>query len=84
MSSGNVARKASADPARVEPIESSEPGAEALRSLFEAFQEVPDPRRPRGVRHPLASLLALCIVALICGRQNLRQIRRFGRDYPEI
>lgn len=42
MSSGNVATKAPADPARVEPIESSEPGAEALRSLFEALEEVPD------------------------------------------
>jgi len=84
MSSGNVATKAPADPACVEPIESSEPGAEALRSLLEALEEVPDPRCPRGVRHPLASLLALCIVAFICGRQNLKQIRRFGRDYPDI
>lgn len=56
----------------------------ALGSLLAALREIPDPRDPRGVRHPLASLLALCVVAFVCGRQNLKQIRRFGRDNPGV
>lgn len=64
--------------------ESGQESEAALGSLLEALREIPDPRDPRGVRHPLASLLALCIVAFVCGRQNLKQIRRFGRDHPEV
>lgn len=52
---------------------------EAVESLLEALSEIPDPRKPRGVRFPLSSILGLCVVAFVCGRQNLTQVMRFGR-----
>lgn len=48
---------------------------------MEAFERVTDSRMPRGVRYPQASVLALCVVAFLCGRQNLTQVMRFGNDH---
>ncbi len=53
-------------------------------SLLEALGEVADSRKARGVRYPLGPLLGLCVVAFICGRQNLTQVMRFGRAHPEL
>lgn len=53
-------------------------------TLIEAFEKVTDPRHRRGIRHPLSSTLALCVVALLSGRQNLTQIHRFGKAHPEV
>ncbi len=57
---------------------------QAVGSLLEALGEVPDPRKARGVRFPLGSILGLCVVAFVCGRQNLTQVMRFGRSHPEL
>lgn len=57
---------------------------EAVRLLFDALEEIPDSRKARGVRFPQHSILALCVVAFICGRENLTQVMRFGRDHPQI
>ena len=62
----------------------SQEGVQATKSLLEAFGEVTDPRKPRGVRYPLDSLLSLCVVAFVCGRQNLTQVRRFGKAHPDV
>jgi hypothetical protein len=35
--------------------------------LAGCFALVPDPRDPRGVRHSLASILAMCTAAVLCG-----------------
>ncbi len=35
--------------------------------LLECFAAVPDPRDRRGIRHSLASVLALCTAAAVCG-----------------
>lgn len=56
----------------------------SVKSLLEAFGEVADPRKARGIRYPLASVLALCVVAFMCGRQNLTQVMRFGRAHPQL
>lgn len=53
-------------------------------TLIEAFNKVADPRHRRGIRHPLPSTLALCVVALLSGRQNLTQIHRFGKANPQV
>ena len=55
-----------------------------MASLLEAFERVVDERDPRGVRFPLASVLALVTVAFMCGRQNLSQAMRFGREHRGI
>ena len=57
---------------------------EAVESLLGALSEIPDPRKPRGVRFPLASILGLCVVAFVCGRQNLTQVMRFGRSHKGL
>lgn len=59
-------------------------GPGAIVTLLEALGGIPDARKARGVRYPLGPLLALCVVAFICGRQNLDQIRRFGRDNLDL
>jgi predicted transposase YbfD/YdcC len=36
-------------------------------NLLECFAQVPDPRDPRGIRHGLAPVLAMCTAAALCG-----------------
>jgi len=70
----------------VDAVDVSHPDVckEAVKSLLEALSEIPDPRKPRGVRFPLSSILGLCVVAFVCGRQNLAQVMRFGRSNKEL
>lgn len=53
----------------------------AALSLCEALALVPDPRRPRGVRHPLTAVLSLTVVAILAGMKSLEAIAQFGRDH---
>lgn len=48
-------------------------------SLYEYFENIPDPRRPAGTRYPLASILALMVAATLSGRTSLRAIARWGK-----
>ena len=50
-------------------------------SLLEALACVPDPRKARGKRHPLAALLSLTVVAVLAGCKSLEAICQFGRDH---
>jgi hypothetical protein len=50
-------------------------------SLHEVFASLPDPRDPRGRRHPLAALLSLTAVALLAGMKSLEAIAQFARDH---
>lgn len=56
-----------------------------IPSLYEELQEVPDTREDQGKRHPLAAMLALACVALLCGYQTPNAISEwvdnYGRDY---
>ena len=36
--------------------------------LFECLEQVPDPRRARGVRHPFQAILRLTLLGLVCGQ----------------
>lgn len=42
--------------------------------LLEYLARVPDPRRPRGVRHSLCSLLAAAIAAVLAGSRSFTAI----------
>ena len=49
-------------------------------SLLEALAQVPDPRNPKGVRHPLPAILALAVLAMLTGAKSYTAIAQFGRD----
>ena len=50
-------------------------------SLIEALASVPDPRRRKGVRHPLTAVLSLTVLAVLAGMKSLEAIAQFGRDH---
>ncbi len=52
--------------------------ASQLRSLFDALQQVPDPRSRRS-RIRLGSILAIASMALLCGYRNTSEIARFAQ-----
>src|SRR5437773_6721688 len=54
------------------------------KSLFEVFAEIPDPRKRRGTRHPLAALLTLTTVAMLSGCRSLLAIAQWGRDHDRL
>jgi Domain of unknown function (DUF4338)/DDE_Tnp_1-associated len=47
-----------------------------LRSLREAFRAVPDPRHPKGRRHPFSAMLSLLALGLLQGARNTKDIWR--------
>jgi hypothetical protein len=48
--------------------------------LVDALASVPDPRDPRGRRHPLPAVLALLSVATMCGCRSVYAALQWGRD----
>ncbi|EFL38588.1 transposase family protein [Streptomyces griseoflavus] len=54
------------------PFELATPG--------KVFDRLPDPRRVRGRRYRLGSLLGLCLVTVLGGARSLAQIARFAAD----
>jgi predicted transposase YbfD/YdcC len=51
-------------------------------SLLECFAAVPDPRRPRGIRHSVACVLALCTAAVLSGSTGLEDVTAWVRAAP--
>jgi hypothetical protein len=49
-------------------------------SLAEELATVPDPRSPKGRRHPLPAILSLTVVATLAGCKSLEAVAQFGRD----
>ena len=52
--------------------------------LVEVFSEVPDPRRRRGIRHPLPAILTMAVCAMLRGARSLYAIAQWGREHPEL
>jgi predicted transposase YbfD/YdcC len=62
--------------------------AAALRAasggrLLECFAQVPDPRDPRGVRHSLPSVLALCLAAVLSGCTAFEDVAAWASRAPQ-
>ena len=58
---------------------------EAAESLFECLEQVPDPRRARGVRHPFQAILRLTLLGLVCGQTTMAHIALFARmNWPAL
>lgn len=49
-----------------------------LPSLLQHFVDLPDPRDPRGVRHDLADIVCISILAVICGANTYSQIHQYA------
>lgn len=58
--------------------------SDGCATLLDALNTVADCRKPRGVRYPLGSLLALFIVGFMRGCENMSQVRRFGLNHKGL
>lgn len=54
----------------------------AVGSLLAHLAHLPDPRDPKGQRHPLTALLAAACAALLCGARSFAAIAQWMRDQP--
>ena len=52
---------------------------DAAESLFQSLEQVSDPRRARGVRHPFQAILRLTLLGLVCGQTTMAHIALFAR-----
>ena len=52
--------------------------------LLEALSGIEDPRKPKGVRHPLSAVLALSVCAMLSGARSLYAIAQWGREHPQL
>ena len=51
--------------------------------LLLALAQVPDPRDPRGLIHPLPSLLAIAVAAVAAGQSRATEIAEWATDLPD-
>src|SRR3954452_23301536 len=55
--------------------------ADPLPSLLDAFAQIDDPRKPRGVRHPFTSILALAFLGMLCRETDFACLQRWAADH---
>src|SRR4051794_19662712 len=53
----------------------------SITCLFDAFCQIDDPRKARGVRHPYSSLLTLTSLGLLCRQTDMAGLRRWAKDH---
>ena len=51
--------------------------------LLTHFSDLPDPRKPRGVRHELCDIVTISILAVICGANTYGQIHQYALSQKE-
>src|SRR3984957_16370920 len=67
------------------PMPSSFIPAARSQYLLDLLAQVPDPRKRRGRRHPLAGLLAVGVAAVIAGPGSFAAIGQWAADAaPEV
>jgi hypothetical protein len=54
--------------------------AEQMKSLPDFFNDIPDPRRAQGRRHPLPVVLAIATAAVLCGMRGYKAIAGWAKD----
>ena len=55
--------------------------AAPITSLLDAFAQIDDPRKPRGVRHPFTALLALAFLGFLCRETDFACLQRWAADH---
>jgi hypothetical protein len=53
----------------------------AMESLVRVFAQVEDPRKPRGVRHPMESILALVFLGLLARIREMEKLNRWATEH---
>jgi predicted transposase YbfD/YdcC len=54
-----------------------------ISSLLYMLATVPDPRSPQGIQHLLQFVLAVCVVAMLAGARNYREIAGHAADLAQ-
>ena len=54
-----------------------------ISGLLSMLASVPDPRGRRGRQYPLEFILAVCVVAMLAGAVNYREIGSHAADMPQ-
>jgi hypothetical protein len=57
--------------------------AQQMQSLPEFFKAIPDPRRPQGQRHRLATVLAVAAGAILCGMRGYLAISDWANSLSQ-
>ena len=52
--------------------------------LLDILAEVPDPRKKKGKRHPLVSILALLVIGVMSNHKGYTSIATWARSQPEL
>jgi hypothetical protein len=55
--------------------------AAPISSLLDAFGQIDDPRKARGIRHPYGSMLALTFLGLLCRQVDMAGLQRWAQDH---
>jgi hypothetical protein len=56
--------------------------SDQCRSLLDDLTQIADPRHRRGRRHPLATVLAVAVAAVLAGAKSLAAIGEWAADAP--
>ena len=52
--------------------------------MLDMLAEVPDPRKEKGLRHPLKAMLGLTVIGLMSGQKSYTAIATWGRTQPQL
>jgi len=55
--------------------------AAPLSTLVDAFRQIDDPRKARGIRHPFSSILTLTFLGLLCRETDMACLQRWAQDH---
>lgn len=54
-----------------------------MKSLIDYLEQIPDPRKAKGIRHKQANNLVIMIMAIMCGYSGLNAIARFAKAHAK-
>jgi hypothetical protein len=71
-------------PSGLTPLRDADPLQQAeTPHLLAYLATIPDPRAPRGHRHPLIAILAMAAAAVLAGARSMTAIAEWAADTPQ-